>query len=305
MSTKELIGGYSAMQKFNAFELYIFGKEMSILSRHFKGFDNQTKLSEIRWPLSRARQMLKKHMSSEAILLPTSKRAVADVYAKVESIYSEKGILSPEDGDKIVDGVKLYYLKESIEKLEVVLGADMPGISSYVVAQKGIYKTEDLIEHAHKQVSESALAIFSAQAKRDIDDAGRCLAFELSTAAAFHLWRAVETVMISYLEALTGQAADEVVKNRNWGACIKALVAASANDKITQFLQHIKDQYRNPISHPEENVGLDEARRLFSVAVSSMEQMAAEVARLEVGKGSLPIFVAQDHPSGGLEDIPF
>jgi len=39
-----------------------------------------------------------------------------------------------------------------------------------------------------------------------LKEAGRCLAFDLPTACAFHICRATEALMLTYYEALTGNA---------------------------------------------------------------------------------------------------
>jgi hypothetical protein len=59
----------------------------------------------------------------------------------------------------------------------------------------------------------------------------------------------------------------------NWGAYIAALRNKGADNKITTFLDHIRDEYRNPHTHPDASIDIDEAQRLFSVALSSIDQM--------------------------------
>ena len=150
---------------------------------------------------------------------------------------------------------------------------EMPDVAAYVVSQKGIYRTEDLIEHAEKQLTLTAQSILSAETIVDIQQAGKCLAYELATACTFHLWRAIETTMGQYFVFLGGRSFEDAKVQRNWAAKIKVLIDASADQKITAWLDHIRDKYRNPQTHPDEVVEIDEAQRLFSVALSSIEQM--------------------------------
>ena len=68
------------------------------------------------------------------------------------------------------------------------------------------------------------------------------------------------------------------------------------------MLRHIKDQFRNPQTHPEEQVSVESAQRLFAVAVSAIEQMClagyaavGERAKLE---GELPPPLVYDYIVG-------
>lgn len=287
MTSLHALWGDSAVKKFNVFELFMFGKHIGAIARIPQ---EDTKLGKINWRLYQAKDALVSQLMLDSIILPASRRAASDLVEAIDACSEQAktggliGLLT--DNDTEVPGWKITHIKEAAEKLEAVLAADMPGISSYVVAQKGIYKTEDLIESAKKHIT-VGVDILPAQATKDIDAAGRCLAFELSTASAFHMWRAVETVMQVYLTILTGKTIEDTLKkNRNWGACIKALEVAGAPTKITLFLQHIKDEYRNPTSHPEENIELNEAKSLFSVAISSIEQIISAIRKLAESSSS-------------------
>ncbi|HXH50526.1 MAG TPA: hypothetical protein VNM47_14375, partial [Terriglobia bacterium] len=125
------------------------------------------------------------------------------------------------------------------------------------------------------------------EVKEDFTQAGKCLLFDTSTAASFHLLRATEAVVRRYYKALTG--VEPKLKFRNWGAYIKVLREKGANQKITQHLWHVKENYRNPILHPEANVSPDEAQVLFGVCVSAIFLMANEIRTLGGKAGGAPI----------------
>jgi hypothetical protein len=61
--------------------------------------------------------------------------------------------------------------------------------------------------------------------------------------------------------------------NNNWGAKIQALTEAGADQKVTEFLTHIRKQYRNPVTHPEVVVDEHEATDLFMTALSAISMM--------------------------------
>jgi hypothetical protein len=165
----------------------------------------------------------------------------------------------------------------SIKNFETVLKNDMPEMSNFAVAQIGIFRTEDLINRSFLQVEESLRPLLKPLALTDITEAGKCLAFRVPTAAAFHLSRAIETGMNQYYEALTGKPFNLQPRANNWGAKTQALRDATANEKITEFLEHIRKAYRNPVTHPEVVMEPAEAFGFFSQALSVISLMLAAV----------------------------
>ncbi len=149
-----------------------------------------------------------------------------------------------------------------------------------MVSQKGIYSTDELIARAETHVPEKYREVLSGKATDDIQQAGKCLAFEVSTASAFHMWRAVESVMNSYYQALTGKTFAEAKVTRNWGDYIKALDGSKADKKITVFLDHIRAEYRNPINHPDDTLDPEEAFGLFGTALSAITSMTRAIVEI-------------------------
>jgi len=166
----------------------------------------------------------------------------------------------------------LSNLVQAATDFETVLANELPGLATYFVSQKGIYSTDDLISNADQHFAGETLKEIPQTAREDICAGGRCLAFELATASAFHMWRALETVMGQYFLALTGKTFADAKIQRNWFEYIKALEKAGAEQKITEFLEHIRKEYRNPISHPTDTLELDEAQNLFGAALSAIGQ---------------------------------
>jgi len=154
---------------------------------------------------------------------------------------------------------------------------DMPEMSTFAVAQIGIYRTENLINKASLQIDESLRPVLLPLALNDVTEAGKCLAFRVPTAAAFHLSRAIETGMNQYYEALTGKPFDLKDAARNWAIKTDTLKGVGADEKITEFLVHIRKAYRNPITHPDVILEPSEAFNFFSQAVSVISMMLEAV----------------------------
>jgi len=126
------------------------------------------------------------------------------------------------------------------------------------------------------------------EASSDFDEAGRCWLFDTYTAAGFHLMRATESVIREYYKVITG--VDLPKKYRNWGAYIKNLKKCpNASLNVIGFLDHMRENYRNPIAHPEHNLSADDAQILFGVCVGAIQMMAAEIKTITSTGSLLPL----------------
>jgi hypothetical protein len=163
-------------------------------------------------------------------------------------------------------------------RFEVIIQNEFANLHTYLVPQKLGYDTTTLISSGATLLDEETRSIIPPEAIEDMNQAGRCLAFDIATAAGFHIVRATESVIRLYFKKATGK---ELAKNkRNWGAYIKGLEEADADKRITTFLNHIRESYRNPITHPEDTLTPTEAQSLLGVCVSAISQMAAAIARM-------------------------
>lgn len=85
---------------------------------------------------------------------------------------------------------------------------------------------------------------------------------------------------------------------RNWGTYIKNLRKCGANEKILTALEQLKDLHRNPIIHPEAQIGIEEALSFMGITESVISAMLSEiytitsasvVAALAGAESSLPL----------------
>src|SRR5262249_13042567 len=147
------------------------------------------------------------------------------------------------------------------------------------------YATPELIERAEKLFSESVRVEMPPEAVEDVRQAGRCIAFELPTAAGFHILRCVESVMLRYMDTLNAKRPKE--KLRNWGVYLQILKDAGADEKVIAALDQLRDLHRNPNIHPEETLTLDEALSLLGIAQSAILGMVRDIWK-HSGSGEQP-----------------
>jgi hypothetical protein len=176
-------------------------------------------------------------------------------------------------------GYRAFGLRQAATNLETVLAAELNNFDTYFVSQKGSFSTPDLVQHAEVMLPESVYSQLSSNALEDFRQAGRCLAFNLGTAAAFHIARSTEDVIRAYYTMIVGSMPS--VKMRSWGTYHKNLSRCSnANKKVLGWLDHIKDEYRNPVLHPEESVSPDAALVFINACSSLIIMMVGEMVRL-------------------------
>ncbi|MFC1947245.1 hypothetical protein ACFLXY_04910 [Chloroflexota bacterium] len=196
----------------------------------------------------------------------------------------------PEDKEKVdwsVDG-KFRLVVDTAKKLETVLSEELATLSTYLASKKGIYSTSDLIDHAEKVFPDSVLSKLSPDVVREIQEAGKCLAFDIPTASGFHMLRATESVLHEYY-LIVGKPKKKD-KLENWGAYIAYLHKLTEPEaktgakivnhikKVLALLQQVKDQDRNLIMHPEIVLNADDAFILFETTKTAIMTMVEKLS---------------------------
>lgn len=185
------------------------------------------------------------------------------------------------DMEKVITYVDLYSIIEGVREFEIVFSAESQNMATYFVSKKGIYDTNDLILKADDLLTEDVKELISDEAKTDIREAGKCLAFDLATAAGFHIARAVERVLIDYLKVLCPEKLEAFNDGqRNLGGYIKLARDNKCEAKVCNSLDQFRELHRNPLMHPEAVLTIDDAIVLLGIAQSSIISTAMEIKKL-------------------------
>ena len=111
-------------------------------------------------------------------------------------------------------------------------------------------------------------------AQYDLTQAGRCLAFELPTATAFHLLRATEAVLRAFYSTLVKRGR---IHNNLWGSIIADLrkhKSAKSYSVLLDHLDNIRRSFRNPTQHPDAKHDIDEIQDLWGLCLDAINRMA-------------------------------
>jgi hypothetical protein len=258
----------------------------------------EVKLSEVWFQWYQARTELSSILDSRP--LSVSVDAAGRLYTAITAFVPEKwedaiAAVKPNPlaGAEVpLAAWQTYPIRTAAKDFETVLAAECQVLDTYFVSKKGVYSTADLVDHAHHHIPEPTRAHLPEQCKGDFDQAGKCIAFDVATAAAFHLLRGTEAVLREYYDAVVPGAKKAPAKMRNWGVYINLLGDHGAESKVISLLIHLKDAYRNPVLHPEENYTDERVQVLFGVCVSAIVMMVEEINKLKAKSPTLPFSIA-------------
>ena len=243
---------------------------------------DKDKIKDVFWTLFHARQALIAAHGEQPLRI--SQPVLESLVSAIDAIVPRNDEGSPtQDSWKLLTDeetdINFFHgpnLRAAVVHFESVLSAELQSLDTYFIEQKGTHSTPDLIDHAENIFPKALRKDLPAQAIKDIKEAGKCLALDTPTAAGFHIIRALEAVMAKYYFLVIDEPMPK--RMRNWANYIKVINKKlnedeKKNTEITAFLDHIRENYRNPISHPEDMLTLDEAEVLLGVATSAIRQI--------------------------------
>lgn len=163
-------------------------------------------------------------------------------------------------------GESFTRLRDALHSFEIILRNTLASVPAYHVSPKGILSTEKLVNNAEEMFNASVLSHLSEVALADVKAAGRCLAFNLPTSAGFHIIRALEAVVVDYIVRKTGSRPSK----RSLGDYVESLRREKASDDVIFVIDQIRRLYRNPLMHPEDVLGAEDAMDLFLLCRSAI-----------------------------------
>jgi hypothetical protein len=170
----------------------------------------------------------------------------------------------------------VHEVRKSRDHFVSVLHGDLREADLYFASPKGRFNMGDMVDEG-PYLDDEIRKSLSETAKIDLLEAGTCLAFGRATAVGFHLFRAMESLIVAYLDVLKIEADES--GSRSWGRYIAKLEQAGVAPKITKVLTFIKDEYRNPLTHPRATLTLDQAIHLMPLAMSAIDSMARDLMK--------------------------
>jgi hypothetical protein len=173
--------------------------------------------------------------------------------------------------DRNPDVSEIYKTKHFATEFETTLLTELRDLEVYFVSPVGIYSTTALLTNAVAMFGDDA-ALLPDETAVEFNEAGKCLAFSLYTAAGFHLLRAVESAVRKYYDVLSNGAARPT--RGPMGVYLDELLKLSGVDtNLESVLRQIKRLHRDPIAHPEAVLSQPEATSLIGIAHSAISRI--------------------------------
>jgi hypothetical protein len=201
----------------------------------------------------------------DALDLQVTARAARELRA----LFDELSQLDPA-GDLSAD--QAPRLSNLVSQVRLTLDAELEGVKAYVITPKRL-DIHQLLKSIPTLFSPGIYNKLPPIAQYDFTEAGRCIAFERSTAATFHLLRGTEAVLKKFYCALTGRKTCKLM----WAATVDELRTrrkAEPYNVLLDNLDNIRRSFRNPTQHPEMIYDIHEVQDLWGLCVDAVNRMA-------------------------------
>ncbi len=176
------------------------------------------------------------------------------------------------------------HLLHEIEEFERDLQKESGRLYITCVENQRLLTPYVLIEKIETAVAPKTWQYMSRMARREMEESGRCLAFERHTASGFHILRCVEIIVREYVLAVTGS----LPVRRDLGHYIETLKQNGAAEEVTDILNNVRRNDRNPLMHPEDFLRMDDAISLFNLCLTALDRLIGDMEKRGFAKAFVP-----------------
>ena len=161
-------------------------------------------------------------------------------------------------------------LSSMMTDIRKTLEAEARGNIAFIVSDKRI-DVNKLLSSVETLMSPNIYILLPEVAQYDFNEAGKCIAFERPTAAAFHILRGTEAVLRFFYCTLVKK---KRVSPLLWGPILTSLRKRRVPPlEMLNNLDNIRLSFRNPTQHPEKIYDIQEVQDLFSLCVDVINRM--------------------------------
>ncbi len=177
--------------------------------------------------------------------------------------------------DHILTAEEASKLKETMKTLRETLFAEADGNVAFIVTDKRI-DVNKLLSDVRGLMAPEVFDALPDVAQHDFVEAGRCIAFELPTAGAFHSLRGTEGVLRHFYCCCVRRDRAQLM----WGPMVDSLRARrrAPPAPLLDNLDNIRRSFRNPTQHPEKIYDIQEVQDVFGLCVDVVNRMVTSSA---------------------------
>lgn len=200
------------MKRINVWYFYTLASYIAPL----KYFRPEMAWSDLQMPSWIATLALK-NLDSESHAEVPLKKCLPEAKKVIDELLKITTAKEPRTDLEVAD---MLAIRWAAEKSEMSLEIELRDVDIFYVPPVGIYSTSALLTRADEMFGEHRSLLPEVTIKQ-IKEAGKCLAFSLGSAAAFHLFSTLESVLREYYDKLSGGASPP--KNPSMGAYLGEL----------------------------------------------------------------------------------
>lgn len=169
----------------------------------------------------------------------------------------------------------VHELSQSLLALRDTLYAEASGLVAYVVVDKRV-DVNKLLNNMSALLAPNVFDALTNVAKHDMTEAGKCIAFNRPTAAAFHVLRATESILRDFYKT---EVKRNRIKSEMWGEIVADLRRRKKGPQkaLLDNLDNIRSNFRNPTQHPEKVYDIEECQDLLSLCIDVINRMVLRV----------------------------
>jgi hypothetical protein len=162
-------------------------------------------------------------------------------------------------------------MTEAVNRIDATLDAELQLRHAYIVTPKRL-QMDHLLKTPKALFREGVFPKLPLICQFDFQEACKCIAFALPTAAAFHCMRGVEGVL---RRLYCGVVRRDRIEPLLWHSMVMHLRKRRSTipKPLLDNLDNIRSNFRNPTSHPDARFDIDEAQDLFSLAVDVVNRV--------------------------------
>lgn len=172
----------------------------------------------------------------------------------------------------VLSGDQADRLSRTIDYVRETLFAEAAGNVAFIATDKRI-DVNKLLNDMRALMAPKVFDALPEIAQHDFGESGKCIAFELPTAAAFHALRGTEAVLRQYYCSLVQKGRSQLM----WGPMIISLRKRRVPPPapLLDNLDNIRRNFRNPTQHPEKIYDIEEVQDLFALCIDVVNRMAS------------------------------
>ena len=253
------VGKEVEMERKSIFKYYSFGINMHHLLNVKPGWKIHKNPGRI---LANVKSFLS-HINN--LPLPVTTRALKKLkhIEKVSSNADKDISLSEKDASRVC---------KIMGEIRIALEAELKGIEVFSITPK-IIDVNKLIDDVPSLFFPGIFNILPKYSIYDFSEAGKCIAFNRPTAAAFHILRGTEALLRHFYTLFIRRNRIPVLMWGNMIADLRNRQKTKKYETLYIHLDHIREAFRNPTQHPDKIYNIHEAQELWNLCVDAVNRM--------------------------------